>query len=80
MRGACDGLLKWPLKATMKLALLSQQPQGHDYELDIELECSKPLGDEADAVKCGAHVLGPITLDPYLRSKYLHLRIVGIQF
>ena len=43
MRGDFDGLLKWPLKAKMKIALLNQQPQGLDYEFNTKLECSKPI-------------------------------------
>jgi flagellar biosynthesis GTPase FlhF len=82
MRGEFDGLLKWPLKAEMKLALLNQQARGHDYEFNIKLECSKPLGDEAlNAMKCGScTLLGSIDLDPYLRSGCLHIRVVSIQF
>ena len=71
-----DGLLKWPLKAVMKLALVNQQ-QGRDDELNIELTCSKPL---QNAVKCGGCSLGSINLAPYISSESLHIRIVGIQF
>jgi ATP-dependent Clp protease ATP-binding subunit ClpA len=80
MRGDFDVFLDWPLKAVMKLALLNEQPQGKDYEFSIELKCSKPLGDKSDAVECGSHSLGSITLDPYLRSGCVHIRIVSIQF
>ena len=50
LRGEFDGVLKWPFKAVMKLALLNQQPQGRDYEFSLELKCSKPLRDGAAAV------------------------------
>ena len=80
MQGDFDGLLKWPLKAEMKVMLLNQQPQGHNWELNIGLQYSKPLGDGADAVKCGTYVCFLTTVDPYIRSKYLHIRIVSIQF
>jgi hypothetical protein len=84
MRGDFDHLLKWPLKAEMKLALLNQQ-RGSDYELHMKLDSSysKPLGNEADAVKCGSQSLNLVSvfnLDPYLRNGYLHIRIVSVQF
>ena len=81
MRGDFDGLLKWPLKAVMKLALLNRQPQGRDYELNIELNYSKHLEDEADAVECGSYkVLFIRLINDYLCNGCLHIRIVDIQF
>jgi hypothetical protein len=80
MRSEFDCILKWPLQAKMKLTLLSQQPQGYDHELSIELKCSKPLGEEADDVRCGVCSFSLINLDPYLRSRCLHIRIVSIHF
>ena len=80
MRGEYDGLLEWSLKATMKLALLNQQPQGRDCELQIKLYHSKPLGDGADAVECGRCSLYGLGLDPYIYNGHLHIRVVDIQF
>ena len=81
MRGKFDGLLKWPLKAEMKLALVNQQPQGQDHEFSIKLECSKPFQDGTlAAVMCGSCSFGYMNLDPYVCSGYLHIRIVIIEF
>ena len=71
---------KLPLKAEMKIALLNQQPQGRDYQLNIILKYGEPLGAEADAVICGNCFLGSINLDPYIHRGYLHIRIVSVQF
>ena len=79
MRGEFDGLLKWPLKAMMKVALLNQRPQGRDHEFSIELKCSKPLRDGATAVMCGRYV-SLVRLDPYIRSRCLQIRIISVQF
>ena len=75
MQGEFDGLLKWPLKAVMKLALLNLQLQGADYKLNIVLNYSKCLGDGAGAVECGSCTTGPINLVPYLLNGCLHIRI-----
>ena len=80
MQGDFDSLLNWPLKAVMKLALLNQQPLGHDYEFTIQLNYSKRLGDGAAAVECGSYLVDLISLKPYLHNRCLHIRIVGIQF
>ena len=80
MQGEFDGLLKWPFKAVIKIALLNQQPQGCDYEFSLELKCSKPLGDRADAVECGCCVSYFFNVDPYIHSRCLHIRIISVQF
>ena len=77
MQGEFDHLLKWPLKAVMKLSLLSQQPQGCDREFSVRLECSKPSGDET--VRCGSHSIGSI-IDPYIHRRCLHIRLISVQF
>jgi hypothetical protein len=78
-QGDFDGLLKWPIKAVMKLALVNQQ-QGRDYEFNIELTCNKPLQDKAVPVTCSSASLGSMNLVPYISSECLHIRIVAIQF
>ena len=80
IQGDFDGLLKWPLKAVMKVALVNQQPQGCFDEFNIQLKGRKPLGD--NVVNCGNCSLGLIKLDPYIRSGHgcLHIRIVSIGF
>ena len=80
LRGEFDGLLKWPLKAVMKVALVNQQPQGVDYKFNIELKHSKPLGDEVDAVECGYHISCVVSLDSYIHSRCLHIGIISVQF
>jgi hypothetical protein len=83
MQGDFDDLLKWPLKAKMKVVLVNQQPLYYrDHELYIELKCSslRLLRDKANAVNCGGSSLGSIALEPYLRNGCLHIRVVSIQF
>ena len=81
MRGDFDGLLNWPLKATVKLALLNQEQLGYNFEFDIELEYSKPLRDKVVAVNnYGMCTIFIAPLDSYIRSGYLHIRIVSVQF
>ena len=79
MRGNYDSLLKWPLKAVMKLALLNQQRQGRDHKLKIKLNYGKPLIGEAEPDECGRCVI-VASLDPYLRDGHLQIRIVNIKF
>ena len=79
IRGEFDNLLKWPLKAVMKVALVNQQPRGRDDEFNIQLKGSKPLGD-ISIVNCGSYSFGSTKLDPYIRSGCFHIRIVSIQF
>ena len=80
MQGEYDSILKWPLKAVMKLTL-HQQLQGEDRELSIELSCKKRVGDGVDiSENCGFRRLG-FDLSPYLiPNNCLQIKIVSIQF
>ena len=80
MRGDFDDLRKWPLKAEMKVALVNQQC--NNFEFNMELKYREPLGELVDAKKCGTRSLLSLSLDPYLRSGCLQIRIVSsiIQF
>ena len=82
MQGEFDGLLKWPLKAVMKIALVNPQAQGHIDKLSIELNYSERLRDEASAIECGSCKISykVINLRQYVHNNCLHIRIVGIQF
>ena len=79
MQGNYDRLLKWPLKAEMKLVLLNQQQQGDNREFNIGLNYGKPLLDGTSSVECGNVVIGA-SLGPYLRDGDVRIRIVSIEF
>ena len=63
----------------MKVSLVNQQPRDRDYEFNIELKCSKPLGDKVDAVECG-RCTNLVNIDNYTGNRCLHIRIISVQF
>jgi hypothetical protein len=79
VQGEFDGLLKWPLKAVMKLKLLHQQEQGDDYELSIQLNHNEHLKVEEDDT-CGVLKIERSLVDKYIHNSCLHIKIVAVHF
>ena len=82
MPGEFDDLLKWPLKAVMKLKLLCQQAQGDDCEKSIELKYDERLKKGANEVNtiCGGLAIEKSIVDQYIHDSYLHIKIIGVHF
>ena len=80
--GEFDDLLKWPLKAVMKLKLLCQQAQGDDYEKSIELKHNERLKNGAKEVDgiCGGLAIEESIVDQYIHNSYLHIKIISVHF
>ena len=77
MQGEFDSILKWPLKAVMKLKLCQHSQE--DHELSIALNVNECLEDAVERKVCGSVRLG-VDLSLYLRNNCLHIKIAGINF
>ena len=74
IQGEFDSLLKWPLKAMLKLILYRKDK---NRELSIVLNCKDAV--EGADCHCGLVVIGT-DLSPCLCNHCIHVRVLSVQF